>query len=76
MFRIGEGAVIKGWEKGVAAMQMGEKADLIIAPEYAYGEAGSPPTVPSDATLIFTVELVSIIADNRPPKTSSINKEV
>jgi len=51
-FRIGEGAVIEGWDKGIAAMKIGEKAELIIKPEYAYGYA----------TLIFTVELLSIEA--------------
>lgn len=39
------GSVIKGWDQGVATMKKGEKAILTCAPEYAYGERGSPPKV-------------------------------
>eukprot|EP00850_Spirogloea_muscicola_P008586 SM000046S16367 [mRNA] locus=s46:281774:287440:+ [translate_table: standard] len=58
-FKLGQGQVIKGWDKGVATMKKGEKATFTIAPQYAYGEAGSPPTIPANATLKFDVELLS-----------------
>ena len=64
-FRIGEGAEIQGLQKGIAAMNIGEKADLIIKPEYAYGKDGLQPMIPEDATLTFTIELLSIMADDR-----------
>jgi FK506-binding protein 4/5 len=54
-FRLGEGMVIKGWEKGIASMRKGEIALLTCKPEYAYGKAGSPPKIPADATLQFEV---------------------
>ena len=62
---IGTGQVIKGWDIGIMAMKLGEKADLIIKSEYAYGKIGAPPKIPGDATLIFTVELIKI--DDRKP---------
>lgn len=58
-FTIGQGQVIKGWDQGVATMIKGEKALLTCTSEYAYGKAGSPPTIPADATLEFEVELLS-----------------
>jgi FKBP-type peptidyl-prolyl cis-trans isomerase len=39
-------------------MTLGEKAELTISAEYAYGMMGSPPSIPGNATLIFTIELL------------------
>jgi len=58
-FKIGQGQVIKGWDKGVATMHKGEKAELYCRADYAYGEGGSPPKIPGGATLKFEVELLS-----------------
>lgn len=55
---IGTGQVIEGWDKGIMAMKLGEKADLVIKSKYGYGDMGSPPKIPGGATLIFTVELI------------------
>ena len=40
-------------------MKKGEKALLTIKSEYGYGENGSPPKIPPNATLQFEVELLS-----------------
>lgn len=50
--------MIKGWDKGFAGMKVGEKAILRCRADYAYGKTGSPPIIPSDATLDFDVELL------------------
>ncbi|KAJ0393788.1 hypothetical protein P43SY_008225 [Pythium insidiosum] len=50
--------VIKGWDIGVATMQVGEIARFIIAPEYAYGSKGFAPKVEPDETLDFEIELI------------------
>ena len=58
-FELGRGGVIKCWDLAFAAMTVGSKAVITCASKYAYGDAGSPPTIPGGATLKFDVELVS-----------------
>ena len=56
-------------------MKLGEKADLVIKSQYAYGDVGSPPKIPGGATLIFTVELIQI-ADRRPTRWQMSDDEL
>ncbi|CAG9820011.1 unnamed protein product [Phaedon cochleariae] len=67
-FDLGKGSVIKAWDIGVATMKKGERALLTCAPEYAYGEAGSPPTIPPNSTLKFDVEVISWQGEDLSPK--------
>ncbi|PSS09626.1 Peptidyl-prolyl cis-trans isomerase [Actinidia chinensis var. chinensis] len=58
-FTLGQGQVIKGWDEGIKTMKKKENAIFTIPPDLAYGESGSPPTIPPNATLQFDVELLS-----------------
>lgn len=59
-FPLGAGAVIKGWDQGVAGMKVGGRRELTIPPNLAYGPAGSPPAIGPNETLIFVVDLVAV----------------
>ncbi len=58
-FRLGAGRVIKGWEEGMSGIKPGERRQLVIPAELAYGdrEVGK---IPPGSTLIFNVEAVAV----------------
>lgn len=44
------GGLIVGLDLAVSSMKKGELARYIIRPQYAFGEMGTPPRIPKDAT--------------------------
>lgn len=56
-FKLGQGQVIKAWDKAVATMRVGEKAVIQARSDYAYGSSGMGD-IPPDSDLNFEVEFV------------------
>jgi len=58
--------VIKGWTEALQMMKTGSKWQLFVPSDLAYGEAGRGREIDPNSTLIFDVELLSILP---PPPT-------
>jgi FKBP-type peptidyl-prolyl cis-trans isomerase FklB len=52
--------VISGWVEALQLMSVGDKFELTIPSNLAYGANGSGPVLGPDATLVFEVELLGI----------------
>ena len=52
--------VIQGWKETLPLMSIGDKWEIVIPPELAYGERGAGSNVGPNETLIFEVELLGI----------------
>lgn len=59
-FKIGMGQVIRAWDEGVAQMSVGQRANFVCTPDYAYGADGAGGVIPPNATLLFDVELIEL----------------
>jgi peptidylprolyl isomerase len=57
---LGQGQVIQGWDQGIPGMKVGGRRVLVIPADLAYGAAGSPPTIPANAPLVFVVDLKKV----------------
>ena len=52
--------VIPCWTEAVSRLRVGEKAEVTCPGPTAYGMRGRPPKIPSNATLIFEIELLAV----------------
>jgi peptidylprolyl isomerase len=59
-FKLGEGKVIPGWDKGVPGMRKGGRRELTIPADQAYGAQGSPPSIGPNECLRFVIDMVKV----------------
>ena len=63
VFPLGRGQVINGLDEGVRSMKVGGTRRLTIPPDLAYGDAGFPPYVGPDETVVYEVTLLEVAGD-------------
>ncbi|XP_029172556.1 peptidyl-prolyl cis-trans isomerase FKBP8 [Nylanderia fulva] len=56
VIQLGDMEVIQGLDLAIALMDVGEVAEIVVDPRFAYGNLGKRP-IPPDATITYTVEL-------------------
>lgn len=59
-FVVGMGQVIKGWDRIIKRMHLGEKLRVRIPSDLAYGSKGVGNVIPPNSDLIFLIKLLKI----------------
>jgi len=65
--------VIKGWTEAMQMMVVGDKWEMYIPSELAYGDRGSPPKIGGGDVLIFKMEILAIQGETVPALKCSID---
>jgi FKBP-type peptidyl-prolyl cis-trans isomerase FklB len=66
--------IIRAWQDALQLMKPGAKWRLFVPPSLAYGKEGSPAAGPNE-TLIYDLELVSILPGQPQPTAEDIKNE-
>jgi len=69
---LGNGFVIQGWEDGLVGTQTGERVQLDIPSELAYGEVGSGDLIREQETLTFVIDVRNVSAATEEPSEPGV----
>lgn len=59
-YAVGNTPMIAGWAEAINLMREGEKAQIIVPYQLAYGAQGRPPMIPAKSDLVFDMHLIDI----------------
>jgi FKBP-type peptidyl-prolyl cis-trans isomerase len=59
-FKLGQGQVIEGWDKGMVGLKAGGTRRLVIPAAQAYGSQSPSAAIPANSDLVFVVKLLRI----------------
>ena len=71
-YKIGEGQLIMGLERGILTMKKKEKAQILIDCNYAFGRLGCPPRIPAEAQILADVELLDFVEEGKAESMLSV----
>ena len=57
--------VIKGWSEALQLMKEGEKWELYVPSDLAYGEEGQAPFIPKKCPIMFVLELLKVEGESK-----------
>merc|ERR1712166_232417 len=60
--------VIAGWTEAMQLMVEGDKWEMFIPSDLAYGDGGRPPKIGGGDCLVFTMEIIKVKGNKKPKK--------
>uniref|UniRef100_UPI0037E7E7AD inactive peptidyl-prolyl cis-trans isomerase FKBP6 n=1 Tax=Semicossyphus pulcher TaxID=241346 RepID=UPI0037E7E7AD len=75
MMKLGRDVTLAGLELGLLTMKKGEFCRFLFRPEYAYGEMGCPPLIPSAATVLYEVHVLDFLDSGQMDNFNALSPE-
>eukprot|EP00924_Labyrinthula_sp_SR-Ha-C_P005829 maker-scaffold_14-snap-gene-6.55-mRNA-1 protein AED:0.00 eAED:0.00 QI:55/1/1/1/1/1/2/93/579 len=74
-FTIGSDEVVKGLQEAVLQLTRKQEARVVITPEMAYGDVGSPPFIPPNSHLVYDIRVEDFgkQIEQKVPKAKFLN---
>ncbi|MFF0739101.1 FKBP-type peptidyl-prolyl cis-trans isomerase [Streptomyces sp. NPDC004111] len=60
-FAVGGGRAVKGLDRGIRGMRVGGRREIVVPPRLGYGKESPTPLIPPHSTLVFVVDLLSVV---------------
>lgn len=61
--RLSSDSIVPGLYFGLLTMREGEKAYLIVEPQFAFGKLGCPPRIPGDASVLYVIQVIQVFQE-------------
>merc|ERR1712129_546885 len=61
-----------GWTEAMQLMVEGDKWEMYIPSDLAYGDHGSPPKIPGKSVLVFTMEIIEVNGEGKPAVSCNV----
>ncbi|HXQ89203.1 MAG TPA: FKBP-type peptidyl-prolyl cis-trans isomerase [Solirubrobacterales bacterium] len=58
-FKLGAGEEIEGWEEGIEEMEIGDRRELVVPPDLAYGSK-RVGEIPPNSTLVYVIDMLDV----------------
>lgn len=72
---LAESGVIRGLDKALRCLSIGERAEVTISAPYAYGEEGCAPNIPPGAALRFELNILDVRSTHKAGAESDEDEE-
>lgn len=66
---LGSGSLIDGWESGLLGARVGDRRQLDMPADLAYGDVGAGAIIRPGDALTFVIDVVAIVPGSLPPTT-------
>lgn len=75
LHRLNMAPIVRGLYLGLMSMRLGEEAEFLVRPDYAFGKLGCPPRIPENSTILYVVQILKIFEEGTLEAFQTLSEE-